>query len=153
MNPSDAFSFASFRLRTEIKSIELLPGASLSVGKSSEERYAMEVEYTMPIAEGIYEGRVLRFKLKIPHAYPFKPPKLLCLDKVFHPNIDGDGNVCMEILRLGWRPSHGLESILINLYVIFIEITGEDALNALAGDMFREDYERFVRIAKGQEEA
>lgn len=151
MCPLETSSFATFRLKTEIESIELLPGTSLSVDKSSEERYAVEVEYTMSITEGIYEGRVLRFKLKIPHAYPFKPPKLLCLDKVFHPNIDDDGNVCMEILRLGWRPTHGLESVFVNLYVIFIEITGEDALNTLAGDLVRMDYERFVRIAKGQE--
>ncbi|ADM12475.1 ubiquitin conjugating enzyme E2 [Encephalitozoon intestinalis ATCC 50506] len=151
MNPREDSSFAAFRLKTEIESIQLLPGSLLNVDRSSEDKYAMEIKYSMMITEGIYKNRLFRFKIKIPHAYPFKPPKLLCLDKVFHPNIDDDGNVCMEILRLGWRPSHGLESILVNLYVIFVEITGEDALNTQAGDLFKLDYERFVRIARGQE--
>ncbi|CAD25874.1 UBIQUITIN CONJUGATING ENZYME E2-20K [Encephalitozoon cuniculi GB-M1] len=150
MNPLETSSFAAFRLKTEVGSIQLLPGASLSVVRSGEEKYIAEVEYTMLLSEGIYEGRVLRFKLKIPNAYPFKPPKLLCLDNVFHPNVDDDGNVCMEILRLGWRPSHGLESIFVNLYVIFVEVTGEDALNTKAGDLFKSDYEGFVRAARSR---
>lgn len=143
--------FATFRLKTEIQSIQLPPGASLSAEASKEDGYAMEIEYTMQVAEGIYEGRTLQFCLRVPNAYPFRPPKLRCLSDVFHPNIDRDGNVCMEILRLGWRPSHGLESVFANLYVIFVDVTGDDALNTEAGDLFKSDRDKFVRVARGQE--
>lgn len=143
-------NFAIFRLQTELESLELLPGAWINVNES-EDGYASVIEYGMVISEGIYEGRTLSFLLKVPHGYPFKPPKLFCTDEVFHPNIDENGNVCMEILRLGWTPGYGLENILLNLHIIFLEVSGEDALNILAGDLFRSDYDRFVRLARGLE--
>lgn len=143
-------SFAVFRLNTELEALETLPGTSLHV-RPGNDRLASVIEYTMDVREGIYEGRMLRFELRIPHGYPFSPPKLLCMDRVFHPNIDGDGNVCMEILRLRWTPGHGLENIFVNLHVIFLEISGKDALNTVAGDLFEEDPRRFTRVARGLE--
>lgn len=144
-------SFAVFRLENELKSLQPLPNTSLTMVSTVEDRYVSAIEYTMTVSEGIYEGRVLHFVLKVPHEYPFKPPRLVCTDSVFHPNVDEDGVVCMEILRLGWTPGHGLENIFVNLYVIFIEVSGDDALNTAAGDLLKSDYERFVRIAKGLE--
>jgi ubiquitin-protein ligase len=54
----------------------------------------------------------------------------------------------MEILRLGWSPGLGIENILVNLHVIFVEVCAEDALNTEAGDMIRRDYQLFVRKAR-----
>lgn len=144
-----SMSFASFRLKTELSSLQLLPGASLIVREALECKYVSVIEYIMSVEEGIYEGMVLHFIMKIPREYPFKAPKLFCMDPLFHPNVDEDGNVCMEMLRLGWSPGYGLENVFINLHVILIEVSGEDALNTLAGDLFKSDYDRFVRVARG----
>jgi ubiquitin-conjugating enzyme E2 M len=141
-------SFAKFRLQTELSKLDLLPYTRLRELEPPEEKYISLIEYEVHLREGIYEGRTLLFHIRIPAGYPFAPPKVLCKTRVYHPNIDDAGNVCMEILRLGWSPGLGVENVLVNLHVIFMEVCGEDALNTEAGELIKKDYQRFIRKAK-----
>ncbi|NWU99478.1 UBC12 enzyme, partial [Upupa epops] len=60
---------------------------------------------------------LLHFRLlicpdEVGQGYPHDPPKVKCETMVYHPNIDLEGNVCLNILRwaiklLGGLPSHG----------------------------------------------
>ena len=40
------------------------------------------------------------FSFKTGQGYPHEPPKVKCETMVYHPNIDLDGNICLNILRL-----------------------------------------------------
>ena len=40
-----------------------------------------------------------------PLAYPYAPPKVLFRTKIFHPNIDKHGKICLEILGEKWTPA------------------------------------------------
>jgi len=51
------------------------------------------------------------FKLDIPGEYPYVAPKATCLTRVYHPNIDLQGNVCLNILRMDWNPTYDLTTI------------------------------------------
>ncbi len=54
--------------------------------------------------EGFYRGGRFSFSFKIGPSYPHEPPKVKCVTKVYHPNIDLEGNVCLNILREDWKP-------------------------------------------------
>lgn len=55
------------------------------------------------------------FSFNVPHTYPHEAPKVKCLTKVFHPNIDLEGNICLNILRRA--ASSTCPSILFGLAV------------------------------------
>ena len=52
-----------------------------------------------------------------------------CENKIYHPNIDLDGNVCLNILREDWKPVLTINSIVYGLQYLFLEPNPEDPLN------------------------
>lgn len=52
--------------------------------------------------------------------YPHEPPKVKCETPVYHPNIDLEGNVCLNILREDWKPVLTINSIVYGLQYLFL---------------------------------
>lgn len=79
--------------------------------------------------KGFYVKGTFKFTFKLNANYPHEPPKVLCRQKIYHPNIDLEGNVCLNILREDWKPVLNLNSILVGLQYLFLEPNADDPLN------------------------
>ena len=45
-------------------------------------------------------------EVKFTGEYPFKPPVVKFKTKIFHPNVDDDGSICVAILKPdAWKPA------------------------------------------------
>lgn len=49
--------------------------------------------------------------------------------QIYHPNVDVEGNVCLNILREDWKPVLNLNSVMVGLQYLFLEPNAEDPLN------------------------
>ena len=56
-----------------------------------------------------YQGGVFFLTIKFPTDYPFKPPKVQFNTKIYHPNINASGGICLDILKDQWCVHDGLE--------------------------------------------
>lgn len=53
-----------------------------------------------------YNKGAFRIEINFPAEYPFKPPKINFKTKIYHPNIDEKGRVCLPIiLPDNWKPA------------------------------------------------
>jgi len=53
-----------------------------------------------------YNKGAFRIRIDFPAEYPFKPPKITFLTKIYHPNIDEKGQVCLPIISPeNWKPA------------------------------------------------
>uniref|UniRef100_A0A6A7G353 NEDD8-conjugating enzyme Ubc12 n=1 Tax=Hirondellea gigas TaxID=1518452 RepID=A0A6A7G353_9CRUS len=83
------------------------------------------------------------FKFNVPDNYPYKPPKVQCREKIYHPNIDLTGNICLNLLREDWRPILTIQQILHGLIFLMLEPNPNDPLNQEAAEVYRNNEPRF----------
>ncbi|XP_019869132.2 uncharacterized protein LOC109597835 [Aethina tumida] len=60
-----------------------------------------------------YEGGLFNLILFVPENYPVSPPRARFLTKIFHPNIDREGYVHMDILSCSWSSVIKLRTLLL----------------------------------------
>ncbi|WVF69753.1 hypothetical protein IAT40_004532 [Kwoniella sp. CBS 6097] len=108
------------------------------------------LNFTLTITpdEGIYKGGVFKFTFVISAGYPHEPPKVRCTQKIYHPNLDLEGNVCLNILREDWKPVLNLSSVMIGIQYLFLEPNPDDPLNKDAAEDLRRNKEGFVQNVK-----
>ncbi|KFY28500.1 hypothetical protein V493_02898 [Pseudogymnoascus sp. VKM F-4281 (FW-2241)] len=102
--------------------------------------------------EGMYKGGRFHFSFAINQNFPHDPPKVKCTQKIYHPNIDLEGNVCLNILREDWKPVLNLNAVIVGLQFLFLEPNASDPLNKEAAEDLRsnrEGFKRNVRTAMG----
>ncbi|ELR07297.1 NEDD8-conjugating protein ubc12 [Pseudogymnoascus destructans] len=102
--------------------------------------------------EGMYKGGRFHFSFAINQNFPHDPPKVKCTQKIYHPNIDLEGNVCLNILREDWKPVLNLNAVIVGLQFLFLEPNASDPLNKDAAEDLRsnrEGFKRNVRTAMG----
>ena len=72
--------------------------------------------------EGIYKGGKFLFEFQCPTNYPFAPPIVRCLTKLFHPNICiKDGQVHLKVLKEDWKPVLTINTLIFGLQLLFVE--------------------------------
>ena len=82
------------RLNKEYKEMMNNPPCNCSAEPMDSNIYQWSAQIYGP-SETPYEGGVFRLQIVYPSNYPFKPPKINFITKVYHPNIDSSGNICL----------------------------------------------------------
>ena len=93
--------------------------------------------------DSIWMGGRYDFTVRVPNEYPHKAPVVHCDTPVYHPNIDTEGNVCLNILRADWKPVLDIGNVIMGLIFLFLEPNPNDPLNHEAAAEFRENPQRF----------
>lgn len=65
------------------------------------------------------------------------------LFQVYHPNIDLEGNVCLNILREDWKPVLTINAIVYGIQFLFLEPNPDDPLNKEAAEMLQTNRRMF----------
>lgn len=97
-----------------------------------------------------YEGLTYRLSLQFTEEYPFKAPVVRFETGCFHPNVDTQGNICLDILKEKWSAAFSVKSILQSIQSLLGDANVDSPLNTHAakvwemGELGREEYRSLV---------
>jgi ubiquitin-conjugating enzyme E2 M len=131
------------RIQSELTELDLPPRASIDF---PDPKNLMEFRVTLCPDEGYWKNAKYVFSFSIKPMYPHDAPKVKCLTTVYHPNIDLDGNVCLNILREEWNPVLSISAVIYGLLSLFIDPNPTDPLNQEAAEMLRNNKAEFARV-------
>ncbi|KAK7498699.1 hypothetical protein BaRGS_00010076 [Batillaria attramentaria] len=95
-----------------------------------------------------YEGGRFQLEIKIPETYPFNPPLVKFLTKIWHPNISSvTGAICLDILKDQWAAAMTLRTVLLSLQALLAAAEPDDPQDAVVAQQYKEHPEIFRRTA------
>jgi ubiquitin-conjugating enzyme E2 D/E len=95
-----------------------------------------------------YAGGFFQLNIHFPVDYPFKPPKLTFTTKIFHPNINSQGGICLDILKDQWSPALTITKVLLSISSLLTDANPNDPLVPDIAHLYTTNRAEFDRVAR-----
>jgi len=95
-----------------------------------------------------FQNGVFRLELFLPEEYPMAPPKVRFLTKIYHPNIDKLGRICLDILKDKWSPALQIRTVLLSIQALLSSPNPDDPLAADVAKHYKEDEAGARQVSK-----
>lgn len=137
------------RIKREYELIKEDPPANCSAGPldSDNDMFSWQATIMGP-TESAYEGGVFFLDIKFPKEYPFKPPKVCFITKIYHPNINSAGAICLDILKDQWSPALTISKVLLSICSLLTDPNPEDPLVPSIAKLYKTNKKLYNTRAK-----
>jgi len=96
-----------------------------------------------------YNKGAFKISIEFPAEYPFKPPKITFNTKIYHPNIDEKGQVCLPIIDpANWKPATKTDQVIASLLSLVQDPEPDHPLRAELAEEFTKDRRKFMKNAE-----
>uniref|UniRef100_A0A8C1V1A8 Ubiquitin-conjugating enzyme E2Nb n=1 Tax=Cyprinus carpio TaxID=7962 RepID=A0A8C1V1A8_CYPCA len=75
-----------------------------------------------------FEGGTFKLELFLPEEYPMAAPKVRFMTKIYHPNVDKLGRICLDILKDKWSPALQIRTVLLSIQALLSAPNPDDPL-------------------------
>lgn len=118
---------AAKRIQKELKEISRDTPSNCSAAPSGGDLFEWEAVLFGPV-DSVYQGGVFRMRICFPADYPFKPPKVTFVTKIYHPNVNSNGGICLDILKDQWSPALTISKVLLSISSLLTDPNPDDPL-------------------------
>ncbi|KAJ2720191.1 hypothetical protein GGI07_004756 [Coemansia sp. Benny D115] len=124
---SSSLSSSAKRIQKELAEISLDPPSNCSAGPKGDNLYEWVSTIVGP-SDSPYSGGVFFLDIHFPQEYPFKPPKIIFRTRIYHCNINSQGQICLDILKDNWSPALTISKVLLSICSLLTDPNPADPL-------------------------
>ena len=136
------------RLKKEIKEIRENPPANCSAGPIDDTNIFKWSATIIGPTDTPYENGVFKLLIHYPTDYPFKPPKISFVTKIYHPNISASGAICLDILKNQWSPALNTSQVLLSLCSLLDDPNPDDPLVVSIANLYKKNKDKYIANAR-----
>jgi len=134
------------RIQKELKDLQKDEIPNVSTGPAGDDLYWWQATIIGP-QDSPYVGGVFKLKINFPQDYPFKPPRLQFTTKIYHPNINANGGICLDILKDQWSPALTIAKVLLSICSLLTDPNPDDPLVPEIAKLYKNDRSMFNKTA------
>ncbi len=138
---------ATKRLQKELQDISKDTPSNCSAGLLSNDLFIWQATIIGP-TETPYEGGIFRLKMVFQPDYPFKAPSVTFTTRIYHPNINDNGSICLDILKNEWSPVLTVSKLLLSICSLLNEPNPNDPLMPSIANLYKTNREQFNANAR-----
>ena len=135
------------RIQKELRDLEKEPPSNCSAGPHNADLYHWRGTIMGP-PDSPYADGVFWLDIHFPSEYPFKPPKIKFDTKIYHPNINSNGSICLDILSTEWSPALTITKVLLSISSLLTEPNPDDPLVGNIANLYKTDIEAYTKNAR-----
>jgi ubiquitin-conjugating enzyme E2 D/E len=139
---------ASKRISKELADLKKDPPGDCSAGPVDEnDIFTWEAVIFGP-SDSPYAGGIFNATIQFPMDYPFKPPRIMFATKIYHPNINKEGFICLDILKQNWSPALTISKVLLSVISMFTDPNPDDPLMPDIANQYKKDRAEYELVAR-----
>uniref|UniRef100_A0A667YZI7 E2 ubiquitin-conjugating enzyme n=1 Tax=Myripristis murdjan TaxID=586833 RepID=A0A667YZI7_9TELE len=134
--------FQTLSLLQELNDLARDPPAQCSAGPVGDDSKCLTP------SDSPYQGGVFFLTIHFPTDYPFKPPKVAFTTRIYHPNINSNGSICLDILRSQWSPALTISKVLLSICSLLCDPNPDDPLVPEIARIYKTDTQKYNKLAR-----
>jgi ubiquitin-conjugating enzyme E2 D/E len=139
---------ATKRIVRELNDIQTNPPGNCTAGPTDASNLFAWTGQIVGPTESPYEGGLFELSIKFPVDYPFRPPSVLFVTKIYHPNINAQGGICLDILKDQWTPALSIDKVLLSISSLLTDPNPRDPLVPEIARQYESNRELFNQTAR-----
>jgi len=137
------------RIRSELLSFGRDPPEYCSAGPIDRNNLNLWEAFIKGADDTPYEGGLFKLSMEFPDRYPFEPPKIKFITKIYHPNINEAGDISLELLSPGyWSPALSISKTLLTLSSFMSSPSPDDPSVPEIASLYKTDRAKFDKNAR-----
>ncbi|KAL9087206.1 MAG: hypothetical protein Q9159_003773 [Coniocarpon cinnabarinum] len=140
----DMSTAARRRLMRDFKRMQTDPPAGVSASPIADNVMTWNAVIIGPV-DTPFEDGTFRLVMQFEEQYPNKPPGVKFISPMFHPNVYGSGELCLDILQNRWSPTYDVAAILTSIQSLLNDPNTSSPANVEASNLYKDNRREYTK--------